>query len=81
MITAAGIHQWAATQSIQDPDSSGGTTAGFFCTTVDGAGTGTGGEVLSTGGGTGVAVGAEGVAAGAVGAGGGAAVTDGAGFV
>ena len=79
MITAAGIHQWAATQSIQDPDSSGGTTAGFFCTT--GAGVGTGGEVLSTGGGTGVAVGAEGVDAGAVGAGEGAAVTDGAGFV
>src|SRR5258708_36534721 len=75
MITAAGTHQLAATQSIQDPDSAGGATAGFFCTTVDGGGTGAGAEGLSTGGGTAVAVGP-----GGPGAGGGAAATDGAGL-
>jgi hypothetical protein len=73
MITAAGTHQLAATQSIQDPDSAG-AVAGFFCKT--GAGAGAGADALSAGGGTGVAVGAVGVDAG-----GGAALTDGAGLV
>src|ERR1700722_15391449 len=71
MITAAGTHQLAATQSIQEPDSAG-AEAGFFGTT--GAGSGAGGDVLSAGGGTGVAVDSGGVdvAAGGVAAGGGA---------
>src|ERR1700722_5215011 len=79
MITAAGTHQLAATQSIQEPDSAG-AEAGFFGTT--GAGSGAGGDVLSTGGGTGVAVDSGGVdvAAGGVAAGGGA-LTVGAGLV
>ena len=68
-ITAAGTHQLAATQSIQDPDSAG-AAAGFFCTTGAGAGIGTGGEVLSAGGGTGVPAGADGVAFGATAGGG-----------
>src|ERR1700722_15478602 len=59
-MSAAGTHQWAATQSIQDPDSAG-VTPGFFCAT--GGVTGVGVEV-SAGGGTGVAVGAGVVATG-----------------
>src|SRR6266404_1766465 len=72
IITAAGTHQFAATQSIQEPDSGGGAAAGFFGT----AGVGAGAEALSAGDGSGVAE-----EAGAVGAGGGAAATDGAGLV
>jgi hypothetical protein len=75
MITAAGTHQLAATQSIQDSDAAG-AAAGFFCRTGVGARTGAGADVLSAGGGTGVAVGAGGEDAG-----GGAALTDGAGLV
>src|ERR1700720_926249 len=62
MITAAGTHQLAAIQSIQDPDSAG-ATAGFLVTTGAGAGTGVGGEAFSAAGG-GVGGNAGGAAAG-----------------
>ena len=75
MITAAGTHQLAATQSIQDPDSAG-AAAGFFGTT--GAGTGAGVDVFASGGGKGVAVVEGGAGAGT---GGGGALALGAGVL
>src|ERR1700690_3077773 len=59
MMAAAGSHQFAVSQSIQEPDSA--ATAGFFATTGAGfgagAGTGVGVAVFSVGGGNGVGVG------------------------